>query len=81
MGRPVARSPREIRPGRARWVYGRHGKPCLRCATPLRYMSQSGYGGERVTFWCPRCQPSTTPRRVSSPDPAGRSLSANNWKE
>lgn len=69
------------RPGRSRWVYGRSDKPCRRCATPVRQMSQSGYGGERVTFWCPRCQPVTTPRGVSSSSRAGSSLSADTWKE
>lgn len=40
-----------------RWVYGRAGRPCRRCGTPIR----QGHLGddatrERVTFWCPRCQ-------------------------
>jgi len=36
-------------------VYGRRGKPCRRCGTPV----QSGRLGEqaRSTYWCPRCQP------------------------
>lgn len=33
-------------------VYGREGKPCPRCATPVRRIVQSG----RSTFFCPRCQ-------------------------
>lgn len=45
------------RPGRRLWVYGRAGKPCLRCGTPVR----RGELGEseltlRDTYWCPRCQ-------------------------
>ena len=41
------------------WVYGRAGKPCRRCGTPIR---RSSHGGDvpaedRVTYWCPRCQP------------------------
>lgn len=35
------------------WVYGRRGEPCRRCGTPVRRAEQ----GDRVTFWCPRCQP------------------------
>ncbi|HEX2057108.1 MAG TPA: DNA-formamidopyrimidine glycosylase family protein [Actinomycetota bacterium] len=44
------------RPGRQRWVYGRGGQPCRRCGTPIRRKAQ-GPGGERVTYWCPTCQP------------------------
>ena len=33
-------------------VYGRAGKPCLRCATPIRRIVQ----GARATFFCPGCQ-------------------------
>ncbi|HJR44092.1 MAG TPA: DNA-formamidopyrimidine glycosylase family protein [Actinomycetota bacterium] len=45
------------RPGRQRWVYGRAGKRCFRCGETIRRGEQDGYGGERVTFWCPGCQP------------------------
>ncbi|MGD9705738.1 MAG: DNA-formamidopyrimidine glycosylase family protein [Acidimicrobiia bacterium] len=36
-------------------VYGRTGKPCLRCGTAVR----AGRFGEhaRTTYWCPVCQP------------------------
>jgi endonuclease-8 len=44
------------RPGRGRWVYGRGGKPCRRCRTPIQRKAQDP-GGERVTYWCPSCQP------------------------
>jgi formamidopyrimidine-DNA glycosylase len=33
-------------------VYGRAGKPCLACGTPIRALRQAG----RVTFHCPHCQ-------------------------
>ena len=33
-------------------VYGREGKPCPRCRTPIRVRRQ----GQRSTFYCPRCQ-------------------------
>jgi formamidopyrimidine-DNA glycosylase len=33
-------------------VYGREGKPCTRCRTPIRAERQ----GQRSTFYCPRCQ-------------------------
>lgn len=44
------------RPGRRQWVYGRGDEPCRRCGTPIR-RSGGGIGEERVTYWCPRCQP------------------------
>ena len=34
------------------WVYDREGKPCRRCATPVRRVVQ----GQRSTFFCPSCQ-------------------------
>lgn len=54
--RPGPRS--TLRGGRLA-VYGRAGRPCPRCATPVRRARQ----GEqpRSTYWCPTCQP----------DPAG----------
>ena len=33
-------------------VYGRAGKPCVRCGTPIRRVVQ----GARATFFCPVCQ-------------------------
>jgi len=33
-------------------VYGRAGKPCLRCTGTIRRITQAGRG----TFFCPRCQ-------------------------
>jgi endonuclease-8 len=35
-------------------VYGRHGKPCLVCHTPVD--SQRHGEHARVTYWCPSCQ-------------------------
>lgn len=55
------RSPRTFtgnsRPGERAWVYGRAGRPCRRCGTPIRTgMLGARAGEERVLFWCPRCQ-------------------------
>ncbi|MFC5752499.1 DNA-formamidopyrimidine glycosylase family protein [Actinomadura rugatobispora] len=47
------------RPGREHWVYGRAGRPCRRCGARVRRADQDSDAGERVTFWCPRCQPPT----------------------
>jgi len=59
--------------GEETWVYGRAGRPCRRCGTAISAAGGSGgsspragtdgYAGrgtasqERVTFWCPACQP------------------------
>lgn len=43
--------------GAQTWVYGRARQACRRCGTPIRTASQGTAPGERVTFWCPRCQP------------------------
>jgi formamidopyrimidine-DNA glycosylase len=39
-------------------VYGRAGKPCLRCRATIRSVPQGG----RTTFFCPRCQPARSKR-------------------
>ncbi len=45
------------RPGRQNWVYGRAGRPCRRCGTPIR-RTEAGEP-KRVVFWCPTCQPTS----------------------
>jgi endonuclease-8 len=45
------------RPGEQTWVYGRAGRPCRRCGTAVSRRIQGDQGRERVTFWCPTCQP------------------------
>lgn len=36
------------------WVYGRGGKPCQRCGTPINRVRQGR--DARSTYWCPSCQ-------------------------
>jgi endonuclease-8 len=50
------RTTRSLNPRESLWVYGRGGKPCRRCGTPI----QARKTGEeaRLTYWCPTCQPS-----------------------
>jgi len=36
------------------WVYGRRGKPCRQCGTPIE-MKKTGLDA-RSTYWCPICQ-------------------------
>jgi endonuclease VIII len=48
------------RRGEENWVYGRRGRPCRRCGTPISsagHATQRADPQERVTFWCPSCQP------------------------
>jgi endonuclease-8 len=49
------------RRGRTHWVADRGGEPCRRCATPIRRALQSAGASERVTYWCPICQPGPAP--------------------
>ncbi|HEY6314217.1 MAG TPA: DNA-formamidopyrimidine glycosylase family protein [Streptosporangiaceae bacterium] len=46
----------DTRRGRENWVYGRAGRPCRRCGTPIRRGEQGPPGQERLRFWCPVCQ-------------------------
>lgn len=50
-GRTTGRSGPEER----LWVYGRRGRPCVRCGTAIESCKQQP--GARTTFWCPSCQP------------------------
>jgi endonuclease-8 len=57
--------------GQTSYVYGRRGQPCRRCGTPVQKTEHRGNTehrektqrtgttepGERVTYWCPTCQP------------------------
>jgi len=45
------------RPGRQNWIYGRAGRPCRRCGAAIRRAEQGPDLAERITFWCPHCQP------------------------
>ena len=51
--RPGPRPPRRRRPGQRLFVYGRAGRPCLRCGTPVRAADQGDGSRERPTYWCP----------------------------
>jgi endonuclease-8 len=55
----VRPGPRVTRPslsGPRLWVYGRGGRPCLRCKTPIVRFLQGPAPG-RSTYFCPQCQP------------------------
>ncbi|MBN9605828.1 MAG: DNA glycosylase [Actinomycetales bacterium] len=52
----------DLRPGERSWVYGRRGRRCRRCGTPLRSgelgpaVAPTEPDRDRVVTWCPRCQ-------------------------
>ncbi len=46
----------DSRRGQQTWIYGRAGRPCRRCGTPIRQASQGPDLAERITYWCPHCQ-------------------------
>jgi endonuclease-8 len=48
----------DLRRGRTHYVYSRGGQPCRRCGTRIQQGLQGPPTRERVTFWCPTCQPS-----------------------
>lgn len=43
--------------GRQHWVFARSGRPCRACGTAIRSGRQGQPPYDRVTYWCPRCQP------------------------
>jgi endonuclease-8 len=45
------------RRGHELWVYERTGKPCRRCGTRVRVARQGTAPFDRLTYWCPTCQP------------------------
>ncbi len=52
---PTRRTTVDGAPDGSLWVYGRGGRPCRRCGTPIA----SGHLGvhARLVYWCPTCQP------------------------
>jgi endonuclease-8 len=47
--------------GGAHYVFERQGRPCRRCGTSIRSARQGAAGRDRVTYWCPSCQPGPAP--------------------
>ena len=55
--RPAQVTTGDARRGREHWVFERSGRPCRRCGTPVRSAEQGAAPCQRLTYWCPRCQP------------------------
>ncbi len=62
---PVRTFTGDHRPGHTSFVFGRKGRPCRRCGTPIASGTLGGgvsvadprAGQERIIWWCPTCQP------------------------
>ena len=54
--RNLRRTNRSMSPEHSLWVYGRGGKPCRTCGTPI--LTKKMGSEARSTYWCPQCQPS-----------------------
>jgi endonuclease-8 len=52
--RGFRRTTRRADPAERLYVYGRAGKPCRKCATPIAIRAQGPHA--RLTYWCPSCQ-------------------------
>jgi endonuclease-8 len=48
-----------LRKGEQQWVFERAGSRCRRCGTTIRRAAEGHY--ERITYWCPTCQPGPAP--------------------
>jgi endonuclease VIII len=51
---PLRRTTGRAHPEARLWVYGRAGRRCRRCGTPIRRTKEGP--DARSTYWCPRCQ-------------------------
>ncbi|MBM7075848.1 Fpg/Nei family DNA glycosylase [Micromonospora humida] len=52
-----------LRRGQTSYVYGRRAQPCRRCGTAIAKEDL----GDRVTYWCPTCQPTPPPADPGTP--------------
>jgi endonuclease-8 len=58
------------RAGHRVWIFERTGRPCKRCGTTIRSAWQGQPPQERISYWCPQCQPGpgpTSTRPVPAP--------------
>jgi len=63
------------RRGRSHWVFERSGLPCRRCGARVLLATQGVAPYDRLSYWCPHCQPGPAPppiRRADLHRPRGR---------
>ncbi len=51
----------DSRRGQDHWVFERQNRPCRRCGTRILSAAQGDPPHQRITYWCPRCQPGPGP--------------------
>ena len=62
-----------LRRGEDHWVFERAGRPCRRCGTRVLSAEQGRAPYQRLSYWCPRCQPGPAPAPAPrAPRPLGR---------
>ena len=61
------------RRGERNYVFERSRRPCRRCGTPILVTKQGDPPYDRLTYWCPRCQP------MWASEPPTRSPAARTW--
>jgi endonuclease-8 len=49
-----------LRRGEQHWVYERFRQPCRRCGTAIERADQGEPPHQRISYWCPHCQPLAT---------------------
>jgi len=54
-----------LRRGDQHWVFERAGAPCRRCGNAIRRAAVGDH--DRITYWCPRCQPGPAPDGTARP--------------
>jgi endonuclease VIII len=54
-----------MRRGEQHHVFERAGAPCRRCGTTIRRAAEGDY--DRITYWCPVCQPGPAPSGRTRP--------------
>jgi endonuclease VIII len=63
----------DTRRGQWHYVFERAGRPCRRCGTPILLAEQGEPPRQRLSYWCPRCQPGPAPALARRPPrPVGR---------
>ncbi len=67
--RPEQSTTGSLMRGQQHWVFERSGRPCRRCGTRVRSTEQGAAPRQRLTYWCPRCQPGPMPAHDGPPAP------------
>ncbi len=65
LGRVERTTTGNTRPGQRLYIYGRAGRPCLRCGTRVEFTRLGGDPTKmRHVYWCPVCQPAPDSQHI-----------------